>query len=117
MKTTTTNLFATATKVKETTKKTDKKVISSPILGNKIQRYAELKQLIDSATGELKMIEGDIKSVGKDLFMKEQGLQLEGTMTVQQFISITKDKYGGDIISSIKYSRYLSISLITFARW
>jgi site-specific DNA-adenine methylase len=71
MKTTTTNLFATATKVKETTKKTDKKVIISPILGNKVQKYAELKQMIDSATGELKMIEGDIKSVGKDLFMKE----------------------------------------------
>ena len=29
MKTTTTNLFATATKVKETAKKTDKKVISA----------------------------------------------------------------------------------------
>ena len=52
-------------------KKTDKKVISSPILGNKVQRYAELKQLIDSATGELKMIEGGIKAVGKDLFLKE----------------------------------------------
>jgi hypothetical protein len=71
MKTTTTNLFATATKVKETTKKTDKKVISAPLLGSKVQRYSELKQLIDSATGELKMIEGDIKNVGKDLFMKE----------------------------------------------
>jgi hypothetical protein len=75
MKTTTTNLFASATKVKETTKKTDKKVISSPILGNKVQKYAELKQLIDSATGELKMIEGDIKAVGKDLFMKEYRTQ------------------------------------------
>ena len=75
MKTTTTNLFASATKVKETTKKTDKKVISSPILGNKVQKYAELKQLIDSATGELKMIEGYIKAVGKDLFMKEYRTQ------------------------------------------
>ena len=75
MKTTTTNLFASATKIKETTKKTDKKVISSPVLGNKVQRYAELKQLIDSATGELKMIEGDIKAVGKDLFMKEYRTQ------------------------------------------
>ena len=75
MKTTTNNLFASATKVKETAKKTDKKVISSPILGNKVQRYAELKQMIDSATGELKMIEGDIKSVGKDLFMKEYRTQ------------------------------------------
>jgi hypothetical protein len=46
MKTTTTNLFATATKVKETAKKTDKKVIQAPILGNKVQRYVELKQII-----------------------------------------------------------------------
>jgi len=71
MKTTTTNLFASATKVKETAKKTDKKVINAPELGNKIQRFAELKQLIDSATGELKMIEGDIKGIGKGLFMSE----------------------------------------------
>ena len=71
MKTTTTNLFASATKVKETAKKTDKKIINAPELGNKIQRFAELKQLIDSATGELKMIEGDIKGIGKKLFMSE----------------------------------------------
>jgi hypothetical protein len=75
MKTTTTNLFATATKVKETAKKTDKKVINAPELGNKIQRFAELKQLIDSATGELKMIEGDIKGIGKKLFMSEYAKQ------------------------------------------
>lgn len=67
----TTNLFATATKVKETTKKTDKKVIKAPLLADKVKRYSELKQAIDTATGELKMIEGDIKNVGKDLFMKE----------------------------------------------
>jgi hypothetical protein len=66
-----TNLFATATKVKETTKKSDKKVIKAPLLADKVKRYAELKHEIDSATGELKMIEGDIKNVGKELFMKE----------------------------------------------
>lgn len=66
-----TNLFATATKVKEPAKKTDKKVIKAPLLVDKVKRYAELKHQIDSATGELKMIEGDIKNVGKDLFMKE----------------------------------------------
>lgn len=75
MKTTTTNLFATATKVKETTKKMDKKIIQAPELADKIKRFAELKQAIDSATGELKMIEGDIKSVGKTLFMKEYKAQ------------------------------------------
>lgn len=71
MQTQTTNLFAAATKVKETIKKTDKKVLDAPELGSKIQKYAELKQLIDSATGELKMIEGDIKTTGKELFMAE----------------------------------------------
>lgn len=71
MQTQNTNLFASATKVKETIKKTDKKVLQAPILGNKVQRYNELKQQIDAFTGELKMIEGDIKSVGKDLFLKE----------------------------------------------
>ena len=40
-------------------------------MADKVKRYAELKHAIDSATGELKMIEGDIKNVGKDLFMKE----------------------------------------------
>ena len=75
MNTQTTNLFATATKVKETAKKTDKKVINAPELGNKIQRFAELKQLIDSATGDLKMIEGDIKGRGKKLFMSEYKAQ------------------------------------------
>jgi hypothetical protein len=71
MQTQTTNLFAAATKVKETIKKTDKKVLDAPELGSKIQKYAELKQLIDSATGELKMIEGDIKATGKEMFMAE----------------------------------------------
>ena len=71
MQTQTTNLFAAATKVKETIKKTDKKVLDAPELGSKIQKYAELKQLIDSATGELKMIEGDIKTTGKELFIAE----------------------------------------------
>ena len=71
MQTQTTNLFAAATKVKETIKKTDKKVLDAPELGSKIQKYAELKQLIDSATGELKMIEGDIKATGKEMFIAE----------------------------------------------
>jgi hypothetical protein len=49
--TTTTNLFATATKVKEPAKKTDKKVIKASLLADKVKRYAELKHEIDSATG------------------------------------------------------------------
>lgn len=68
---TTTNLFATAT-VKETakSKKADKKVIPAN-LGDKISRFNELRAKIDALTGELKMIEGDIKSEGKSIFLSE----------------------------------------------
>jgi hypothetical protein len=68
---TTTNLFATAT-LKETakSKKADKKVIPAN-LGDKISRFNELKAKIDALTGELKMIEGDIKSEGKSIFISE----------------------------------------------
>ena len=65
-----TNLFTATTKV-ATPKKTDKKVINAPELDDKIRRYNELKQSIEAATGELKMIEGDIKLRGKELFLKE----------------------------------------------
>lgn len=64
------NLFAAGTKVKETAKKPEKKIVKAP-LGNKIEKFLSLKKTIEAATAELKMVEGDIKSVGKDLFIKE----------------------------------------------
>jgi len=68
------NLFAAGTKVKETAKKSEKKFVKAP-LGNKIGKFLELKKTIEAATAELKMVEGDIKAVGKDLFMKEYRAQ------------------------------------------
>lgn len=66
------NLFETNLKTKEPgTKKTDKKVISAPSLGDKIKRFAELKAEIDQATAQLKMIEGDIKAEGRSNFLAE----------------------------------------------
>lgn len=68
----TVNLFAASTKVKEPAKKVaDKKVIKAVLLADRIQKFGELKQKIEAATGELKMIEGDIKATGKELFLKE----------------------------------------------
>ena len=55
MKTTTTNLFATATKVKETTKKTDKKIIQAPELADKIKRFAVVV-VIRIAIGRLDVV-------------------------------------------------------------
>ena len=67
-----TNLFAAGTKVKETgAKKPEKKVIKAPELGEKIKTWAALKAAIDAQTGELKMIEGDIKGKGRELFLAE----------------------------------------------
>ena len=69
---TTTNLFAANTTTKTATpKKADKKILPAHELGDKIARYSELKQQIEAATGELKMIEGDIKVRGKSLFLEE----------------------------------------------
>lgn len=70
MKTTTVNLFATS-KVKETAKKPEKKIIKAELLDDKISRFNRLKDEIEAATGELKMIEGDIKTAGRELFIKE----------------------------------------------
>lgn len=66
------NLFSAGTKVKEPAKKVaDKNVIKYPMLDDKIKVFLELKQTIDAATGKLKMIEGDIKDVGRKLFLRE----------------------------------------------
>jgi hypothetical protein len=65
-----TNLFASSTKVKEPAKKNDKKVIKAD-LSDKVQKFSELKAKIDALTGELKMIEGDIKAKGKELFLSQ----------------------------------------------
>lgn len=65
------NLFSTTIKVPASKKATDKKTINAPILEEKINRFLQLKSIIDNATGELKMIEGDIKEVGKQNFLKE----------------------------------------------
>jgi len=65
------NLFSTTVKVATGKKTTDKKTVSVPILDGKIKRFLELKNIIDNATGELKMLEGDIKEVGRTNFLKE----------------------------------------------
>lgn len=65
------NLFANV-KAKETApSKKDKKTFQTPELGEKIRRFSDLKQQIETATGELKMIEGDIKTAGRSLYLSE----------------------------------------------
>lgn len=65
------NLFA-APKVKESAKKTtEKKIIKVDLLDDKIKRFNDLKNEIEAATGELKMIEGDIKGLGREVYLKE----------------------------------------------
>ena len=66
----TTNLFAKTTTKTATPKKADKKILPAPQLTDKISRYSDLKQQIEALTGELKMIEGDINTTGKEIFYK-----------------------------------------------
>lgn len=80
----TTNLFAAGTTVKTAgAKKVDKKLFKAPDLGGKIQNYQTLKAEIEAKTAELKMIEGDIKTKGKTLFMSEY---LKERRTPENFI-------------------------------
>jgi len=67
----TTNLFAATTTKTAAPKKADKKVLPAHDLGDKVSRYADLKHQIEALTGELKMIEGDIKVRGKSLFLEQ----------------------------------------------
>jgi hypothetical protein len=67
----TTNLFAKTTTKSAAPKKADKKILPAADLGNKVSRYSELKQQIEALTGELKMIEGDIKGKGRELFLQQ----------------------------------------------
>ena len=67
----TTNLFAATTTKTAAPKKADKQVLSAHELGDKVKRFADLKNQIDALTGELKMIEGDIKGKGRELFVQE----------------------------------------------
>jgi hypothetical protein len=66
-----TNLFANATTKTPAPKKADKKILPAHDLGDKVGRYADLKHQIEALTGELKMIEGDIKARGRELFLSE----------------------------------------------
>jgi hypothetical protein len=65
------NLFANVKAKETTTTKKDKKTLQAPDLGEKVRRFSELKQQIEAATGELKMIEGDIKTTGRSLYLSE----------------------------------------------
>lgn len=64
------NLFA-KTKIKPAKKVSEKKIIKAELLEDKISKFNQLKDEIEAATGELKMLEGDIKTVGRELYLKE----------------------------------------------
>ena len=70
-----TNLFANATTKTPAPKKADKKILPAHDLGDKVGRYADLKHQIEALTGELKMIEGDIKVRGKELFLQQYKIE------------------------------------------
>jgi len=95
------NLFATGTTVKPTGAKKPEKILHKcPELGGKIANYQNLKASIEAQTAELKMIEGDIKLKGKDIFLTEYMKQKstpdnfklqDETGAVCQFVAM--DKY------------------------
>ena len=88
----TTNLFAATTTKTAAPKKADKKVLPAHDLGDKVSRYADLKHQIEALTGELKMIEGDIKVRGKDcpVFLNKFRVKFVYYFFPQQPVKITQ---------------------------
>ena len=39
--------------------------------------------------------------MGRELFAKDKGLSLDGKMSIHEFVELTKDAYGGDIIKQL----------------
>jgi hypothetical protein len=69
MNTITSNIFATAKKVeKPSVKSKTHKTIIATHLENKVQRFNQLKQDIDNLEAEKKMLEGELKSFGREQF-------------------------------------------------
>ena len=40
--------------------------------------------------------------MGRELFAKDKGLSLDGKMSIREFVELTKDAYGGDIIKQLQ---------------
>lgn len=67
---TTVDLFAApAVKVAAVKTAKDKVIIARPDLAERVQTFNRLKDEISSKTAQLKMLEGDIKTVGREVFM------------------------------------------------
>jgi hypothetical protein len=39
--------------------------------------------------------------IGKDMWMKQRGIKMDGQMTTSEFIELTKDSYGGEVIKQL----------------
>jgi hypothetical protein len=67
----TVNIFAAAKKVEKTNvKKTDKEVLSIPLLEDKVMQFNNVKGQIDNLEAMKKMLEGDIKDIGRTEYCK-----------------------------------------------
>jgi hypothetical protein len=108
------------TKVKETAaaKKTDKKLFSALELEGKISQFTALKNQIDTLTGQLKMIEGEIKERAKIEFFtqyrkerrKPDNFKLQDAAG-GQVMAIFMDKYG--VVDSDKAAALQPYNLVT----
>lgn len=99
-------MFTAKVKATATAKKSSHQVHS--ICGTDCSEYAELKNVIENATGKLKMLEGKLKQQVKDIFIDEynrtgkvpdnfkiqddEGKNLLG-IVMDKYISVTAEKY------------------------
>jgi hypothetical protein len=99
------------TKVKETAaaKKSEKKLFSALELEGKISQFTALKNQIDTLTGQLKMIEGEIKERAKIEFFTQY--RKERRKPGGQVMAIFMDKYS--VVDSDKAAALQPYNLVT----
>lgn len=91
---TTTNIFATAKKVEKSVKKVaEKEVIIMPQLEDKVAQFNAIKGQLDNLEASKKMLEGDIKELGRKEFCR-----LFGRTKVKPESFVIQDKEGAKVL-------------------
>ena len=100
------NCFAHGTTLKEAKRDAENKYYSQLDVAERIAAFKEVFKWAVEYECSLfyewhSTLTGSCQA-GKDLFIKQHGIDLSGKMTVAGFIALTKNSYGGDVIRQLE---------------
>ena len=110
-------MFETKVKAPASTSKSKHQIVSVPELQDKVSQFVSLKNQIDNLTGQLKMIEGEIKLTAERLYLKQYTKERKrpdnfkiADQTGSQVMAIIMDKYAA--VTPEKYEQLSSYELV-----